>query len=978
MQRKHVRVGSFLVLSALIMWSCQSTSPSQQPDSTEEQLVLSLTISDTAFLPDSAAWFRKGTEQARPSLETKESSVLLRLPVTSIESDTVQIDLCSEGIRTYRLAAWTADPPRMTARVTSDTVGKKILKSFQAWQKTSQSSTMADWLGMAIATGTLSRDDRTLVSTAWSARFLDSAAIVYAARKGFTLDSLADTWSGSLDSSELLDMVQSWKDGSVLTKEEKDALLKEPAASDTTGTVADSRDSTDPEIRLVGATGDTYLVDGDSATVQFTIVEAGKLREVKSDTTTLAEADGLYTVVVAGLRPDTSRKIELVAVDTAGNEGRKTVTIRRRASTSLAIVGLPAEVRMLEDSTARFDFASECPSGSTCTIAVRSSDTTLLVPTLDSSSVVVKPRPDRNGKTSIVVEIRTGTRSASAEMSTEVAPVNDAPSFSVTSSPIRVSPQSAARIADWLDSASAGPSDESQQKLRYTVVADSAASLVSGSPSFDKGALVFSPKGISGTVRFAITAFDDGDSVAPSVNKSSTRSLRVKFDVPPTLRVRDTLVGYEDQRTSLDTVRIDDQENPDDLNLDWTILDSAILPQANLRVKSVPGGYSYDALGASDSSGIAHIVWTLTDPAGNVAKDTTTVRILPVNDAPVIAKAPGLPDTILIPCLAQDTTLPKIFGDIQWEPGTSTQVGSFNIELVDTTQAKLFYRPFMRTGIQPQENGGVRLQIQVDTTLLVRLVVTAIDDGGTDNGGMNTARHTVLVKYTNTVQDRDGNKYTYRHMPDGKAWMTSNLYTRPSNGDTAYQCAGDSLWSPNRDDTRLKADCPVRGALYNWGTAMGQPMGCDTSLTCYQTIPRPAQGMCPNGWHVAEREEWSALMAATMERPTETNTTADSTYHLRSTTLEWGSTYAGWDTYPGSGRYGDFLVPTAHPFGCMDRDAGSTNGANFWLPHRPTTLISPYPVPGGVTLTQAYRRVSSDGICGKNVLGLASIRCVHD
>ncbi len=691
---------------------------------------------------------------------------------------------------------------------------------------------------------------------------------------------------------------------------------------------------------------------------------------------------GVYAKRIALGVPGTSTTVFVAVADSAGNRTEASRKVTRKASNSLEIYGIPDTLRVWEDSVLEHGIQVNCPTGATCTMTAKVSDTSIVRVSVAGSATApvirIEARPDRNGIVDLDVELSTGTRKASTVARLAVKPVNDAPTLSVKASAM-ASPLGEVRISDWLVSSSVGPSDESGQKLRYLVAVDSAASLVSGTPSIDAGALVFSPKGISGTVRFSIVAIDDGDGVAPSANKSAPQVLRVKLDAPPTLRVRDTLIGYEDQRTALDTIRIDDLEDPQGLGLEWKILDSALLPRANLRVKSVPGGYSYDALGAPDSSGLARIAWVLTDPSGNVVKDTTVVRIVPVNDAPVITKALGLPDTLVIPCLTRDTTLPKLFGDIIWEPGAPTRSGTWSITLADTAQAKFFYRPYMQTGIQPQENGGVRLQIQIDTIMLVRLVVTATDNEGMENGGANSTRHTVFVKYTNTVQDRDGNTYFYRHMPDGKAWMTSNLYTRPTNGDTAFQCAGDSLWAPERDGTRLNADCKTRGALYNWGTATGQPMGCDTSLTCYQTIPRPAQGMCPSGWHVAEREEWTALMAVTADRPTGTSTTVDSTYHLRSATLDWGSTYSGWIAYPGSGRYGDFLVPTDHPLKCQDRSASSTNGTNFWLPHRPPTFIPAYPVPGGLTLTLTFGSgVSSDGICGRNVLGLASVRCVRD
>lgn len=690
-------------------------------------------------------------------------------------------------------------------------------------------------------------------------------------------------------------------------------------------------------------------------------------------------AGGVYAKRIELGAPGTSVTIFVAVTDSAGNRTEASRKVVRKASNSLEIYGLPDTLRVWEDSVLEHAIQVNCPTGSTCMVTAKVSDTTLtqvsVAGTTTAPAIRIMPRSDRNGAVDLDVELSTGTRKASAIARLVVKPVNDAPSLSVKVSAM-ASPMGEVRITDWLVSSLVGPSDESGQKLRYTVAADSAASLLSGAPAMDAGALVFSPKGISGTVRFSIVALDDGDSVSPSVHKSTPQTLRVKLDAPPTLRVRDTLIGYEDQRTGLDTIRIDDLENPAELNLDWTVLDSALLPRANLRVKSVPGGYSYDALGAPDSNGLARIAWTLTDPAGNVVKDTTAVRIVPVNDAPVITKAPGMPDTILVSCLARDTTLPKVFGEIQWEPGASTQTGSFSMELVDSAQSHFFRIATGVDGILPLPDGRLRLVVQVDTEAVVGIRVRAQDNGGTTNGGADTGERLMWLHLTDTVMDVDGNAYRYKRMPDWNVWLLSNLYTKPRNGDTAYRCAGGDLWNVG-GDSKLEPDCAKRGALYHWGTALNQPLGCDTSMSCYLNIPTKPQGLCPKGWHVADREEWSLLMRSTYSAPT-AGGAVDSTVNLRSATHDWGSKYSGWMEFPGTGKFGDFIVPTDHPHGCQDRSAGSTNGTNFWLPHRPAGWTPSYPVPGGITFTLSMTSVRSDGICGVTDPGVASVRCVRD
>ncbi len=650
---------------------------------------------------------------------------------------------------------------------------------------------------------------------------------------------------------------------------------------------------------------------------------------------------------------------------------------------SMDLLGLPSTLELREDSTASLRLRVLCPAESTCTLSRQLGDSSLLAATLvregDSARLLLAPAPDRHGSTSLSLEISSGSRSSKITIPVRIQAINDAPMV-VARSPLGAAASGRTRLVAWLESARPGPSDETNQKLSFSLVADSAASLLSDAPFVDdSGVLVVVGKGISGTVRIRLTARDDGDSTLPHRNTSDPTWLRIRMESPPEIRAPSTAFGREDTRLALDTIRVGDLESPpEDLDLTWTVLDSALLPLSGLRVRTVPGGFFLDALPAPDRHGKTRIAFRVRDGAGLEAFDTTEIEILPVNDSPTIAAAPGLPDTIVIPCTSSDTTLPKLFGDIVWEPGTSNQSGTWAISLVDTAQAKYFH-VLAKNGIQVLENGGVRMQIKIDTTMLVRLLVTATDDGGTENGGWNTGRRTILVKYTNTVKDVDGNVYTYRRMPDGRVWMTSNLYTRPKNGDTAYQCAGNSLWSPDGDGKHLTADCKTRGALYNWGTAMGQPMGCDTSMTCYQAIPRPARGLCPEGWHVAEREEWSALMVATAPAPAGTNTTVDSTYNLRSATSDWGMTYTPpWNPYPGSGMYGMFLVPTDQPFHCSDKYADLKNAVNFWLPHWSSAIINP--IPGGITFTVANKVATSDGMCGNPVptYETASIRCLKD
>ncbi len=102
------------------------------------------------------------------------------------------------------------------------------------------------------------------------------------------------------------------------------------------------------------------------------------------------------------------------------------------------------------------------------------------------------------------------------------------------------------------------------------------------------------------------------------------------------------------------------------------------------------------------------------------------------------------------------------------------------------------------------------------------------------------------------VQDDDGNSYN-TILIEGRCWMAESLRVgkmllnsqKPTNdGVVEKWCPNDSV-----------ADCETYGALYTWheatqGTPKTQPL-----------VSKP-QGLCPSGWHVANKSEWEALTAA--------------------------------------------------------------------------------------------------------------------
>ena len=108
------------------------------------------------------------------------------------------------------------------------------------------------------------------------------------------------------------------------------------------------------------------------------------------------------------------------------------------------------------------------------------------------------------------------------------------------------------------------------------------------------------------------------------------------------------------------------------------------------------------------------------------------------------------------------------------------------------------------------------------------------------------------------IDPRDGQKYRTVVM-GGKTWMAQNLNFEP-------QLSGNS-WCYNNNIS----NCEQFGRLYDWNTAMN---------------------VCPPGWHLPDRSDWNALIAA-----------AGSVAKLKSSPPDWNGTDTfGFSALPAGGR----------------------------------------------------------------------------
>lgn len=233
------------------------------------------------------------------------------------------------------------------------------------------------------------------------------------------------------------------------------------------------------------------------------------------------------------------------------------------------------------------------------------------------------------------------------------------------------------------------------------------------------------------------------------------------------------------------------------------------------------------------------------DSTGNVGLDSQVVTRLPNEKPPVLTRLAGTADQVV--AYGTDSIL------VRWKASGNEQIDSVSIN--------------GRRAIGSHDTFALKIAL---TPGPIPVVATAW------NLSHLSTRDSITIE--SKLKDKDGNFYRIKLMPDGRVWMAQNLRTLPSTGTST--CA--------------LSNCEQNGAMYDWSQAMALPGAKDSAVVGY-TDASTVQGLCPSGWHVARKAEWSALFKATLPKGV-----TDSGKALRSDT--------GWSS-KGLATYGNFIVP---------------------------------------------------------------------
>ncbi len=118
------------------------------------------------------------------------------------------------------------------------------------------------------------------------------------------------------------------------------------------------------------------------------------------------------------------------------------------------------------------------------------------------------------------------------------------------------------------------------------------------------------------------------------------------------------------------------------------------------------------------------------------------------------------------------------------------------------------------------------------------------------SSGNESSSSSILTNSSSSVtigeyftDERDGKVYRYVAI-GSQIWMAENL-----NYETA-----EGSWCYNNE----KAKCDKYGRLYHWAAVTALPDSCRNE-TCYTLLQRPHQGICPQGWYIPSKYDWSTL-----------------------------------------------------------------------------------------------------------------------
>ncbi|MBO6577208.1 MAG: tandem-95 repeat protein [Rhodothermales bacterium] len=360
---------------------------------------------------------------------------------------------------------------------------------------------------------------------------------------------------------------------------------------------------------------------------------------------------------------------------------------------------------------------------------------------------------DSNGEDAAVIGVAAndGDGSGSVTLGSvniDITAVNDPPSFSAGSDLIVGEDSGAQSVPNWATSIRSGPANEADQTLTFSLSYDN-SSLFSAGPAIDgDGMLTYTPADdANGSATVTVTLSDDGGTSDGGLDTSAPESFTITVtpvNDPPTITLDANPAVLEETgavlagwATGISPGPVD--EASQSLSVIVTAANTALF-QEQPALDLSTGTLTFSP--APDQNGTSEVSLELSDSDGASTSETFTIEVVPVNDAPSFS--PG-----------NDLTLPEDAGS-QSITGWASNVSSGAAN--EATQSLSFLviasNPALFSELPSLDVSGALTFIPAaDASGVSTVGLRLRDNGGTDNGGVDTSESASFTITVSPIND---------------------------------------------------------------------------------------------------------------------------------------------------------------------------------------------------------------------------------
>jgi hypothetical protein len=338
-----------------------------------------------------------------------------------------------------------------------------------------------------------------------------------------------------------------------------------------------------------------------------------------------------------------------------------------------------------------------------------------------------------------------------------VRPVNDRPSFNVsTPAPAVNEDNGAVTIANWAAS-NVGPANESGQTVTYIVDNLTNPGLFDAAPTIaPDGTLTYTPKAnTSGTSNFRVRVRDSGGTADggqdTSIAQTFTLTINEVNDAPDFTATNPTAINEDAGAQTVNNWAMFNAGAAGESSQTGTYLVTGVTPNFFDAGPTIDasGNLTYtvkpNVFGAGNFSVQAQDSGGTTNGGVNVsAVKTFSIIVNPINDKPDFTAVTTLT------AINEDAAAQTVSSWATFNPGNLEEVGQAPTYIV----SGISNEDFFTTAPSVDTAGSLTYQVAANANGTVTFQVRVQDSGGTDNGGVNLSDPKTITLTVNSINDR--------------------------------------------------------------------------------------------------------------------------------------------------------------------------------------------------------------------------------